>query len=520
MLFSKENYTPYQASKASHNSWIAEAIWGHRIERQPAHGLLLEFLSMAEGMRRQGKLLSHEPGYASYTPCLSTQLRNILFNNPTIEEIAKECGNDDEAWDRWFTVMKEAAVAKQSALLDFRYLKGRFDSFHAFVEIVVLLRNITLDSGSDRGWTNKRIYPIGPAALYDERDKNFNSTRNFFTRTGELAYLMISRASEELRKDIAEKLIQIFDPSAPKNILLLRLMSGETSDMGEEKSDTYLPHLKHPAFERMAEDIQALLQLGLPGADAFNHMGPLLALHVLLYQLETANVVIGGEGLPDIVCEILAPKTNLVRRASVSSLRDNESLGIRALEQYVDKQLSADDELQDIIKNTELDEAAKCEVLRSRLCELFSIKEEKELLIGFTVDDILREFLRSAKKAYEKAGGDATRSLGDQCGLRSSQKTNQYRYSPSDQFLRNLVYVMVKEPIKDSDFLIKIYQRYRLVIGPEEAQYAVREDIFDKPEFEKNNDRLLRRLIAMGLARRMSDSFTYIINPIVQNHAA
>lgn len=519
MLFSKENITPYQASKSSHNSWIAEAIWGHRIERQPAHGLLLEFLSMADGMRQQKKLLDHEPEYASYTPCLSTQLRNILFNNPTIDEIAKECVNDDDAWDRWFTVMKEAAVSKQSSLLDFSYLKGRFDSFHAFVEIVILLRNITLDSGSDRGWTNKRIYPIGPAALYDERDKKFNTTRNFFTRTGELAYLMISRANKELRKKIAKKLTQIFDPSAPKNILLLRLMSCDVPDMAEEKSDTYLPYLKHPAFERMAEDILALLELGLPGADALNHMGPLLAFHVLLYQLETANEIIGGEGLPDIVCEILAPKTNLVRRASVSSLRDNESLGVRALEQFIDQRLVADDELQDALKNTELDEAAKCEVLRNKLFELFSFKKAEDLT-GFTVKDILREFLRSAKTAYEKAGGDATRSLGDQCGLRSSQKTNQYRYSPSDQFLRNLVYVMVKEPIKDSDFLMQIYQRYRLVIGSAEAQDTVREDIYDKPEFEKNNDRLLRRLIAMGLARRMSDSFTYIINPIVQNHAA
>ena len=517
MLFSVENFMSYPSSRSSHNSWIAEAIWGHRIERQPTHGLLLEFLSMAEGMCRQGKLLDHEPGYTSHIPYLSTQLRNILFNNPTIEEIAKECGNDDEAWGRWFAVMKEAAVAKQSALLDFSYLRGRFDNFNAFVEIVILLRNITLDSGSDRGWTNKRIYPIGPAALYDERDKKFNSTRNFFTRTGELAYLMISRANKELRKEIADKLVQIFNPSAPKNLLLLRLMSGETPDTGDEKSETYLPHLKHPAFERMAEDVQALLQLGLPGVDAFIHLGPLLAFHVLLYQLETANLVIGREGLPDIVCEILAPRTNLVRRASVSSIRDNESLGIRALEQYIENILSADDELQDALKSAELDDAAKCETLSNRLVELFSLKKRPE---EYTVADVLREFQRSAKVAYEKSVGDATRSLGDQCGLRSSQKTNQCRYSPSDQFLRNLVYVTVQEPVKDSDFLMKIYQRYRLVIGAEEAQHAVREDIYDRPEFEKNNERLLRRLVAMGLARRMSDSFTYIINPIVQNHAA
>lgn len=468
-------------------------------------------------MHRQGKLLNHGSEHISYTPYLSTQLRNILFNNPMIEEIAKEYGNDDEAWANWFVAMKESSIARQSSLLDFSYLRGRFDSFRDFVEIVILLRNITLDSGSDRGWTNKRIYPIGPAAFYDERDKKFNSTRNFFTRTGELAYLMVSRASDDFRKKIAEELTRIFDPAAPKNLLLLRLISTKTPDTGEEKSDSYLPYLKHPAFERMAEDILALCQLGLPGVDAFVHLGSLLAFHVLLYHLETASMVLGQDGLPNIVCEILAPRTNLIRRAALSSLRDNESLGIRALEQYIEQSIAADEEIQFALKNTDLDDAAKCEVLRNRLVELFSLKIE---LPGYTVEEISREFLRRAKMAYEKASGDAVRSLGDQCGLRSAQKTNQNRYAPSDQFLRNLVYVNVGEPIKESEFLKKIYQRYRLVIGPEEALRVVREDLYDKPEFEKNNERMLRRLIAMGLARRMSDSFTYIINPILQNHAS
>jgi hypothetical protein len=94
-----------------------------------------------------------------------------------------------------------------------------------------------------------------------------------------------------------------------------------------------------------------------------------------------------------------------------------------------------------------------------------------------------------------------------------------YRYCPSDDLLRNLVYVRVTRPTKESDFLQDLYHRYRLVIGPEEARIAgIPEELFDKAEYERNRERLLLRLMRMGLARRMSDSFTYVVNPIAENN--
>ena len=50
-----ENTEPFYGSKDRNEAWIAEAIWGHRLERQPFSALLLEFLGMAEGMYRQGR---------------------------------------------------------------------------------------------------------------------------------------------------------------------------------------------------------------------------------------------------------------------------------------------------------------------------------------------------------------------------------------------------------------------------------------------------------------------------------
>ena len=523
MILSKKTIIPHKGQTSQHSAWISEAIWGHRIERQPAPGLLLEFLSMAEALFRQGRLLDHEPHDTLYTPYRCTQLRNILFNNPSIQEIAEEERVDEAAWDRWLKTMHASAVANQDHLRNYEYLKDRFDNFEQFASIVALVRKVAMDAESSRGWPYRLLYPIGPAAIYDEvtlkPDKSgFTRTRVLFTRTGELAYMMLSRADKKLRLEISEYLTDAFLPTSPKNRLLLRLMSGNEPDLAEEKSGSYLPYIDHPAYERLAEDVAALFRLGLPEADAFSHLGPLLAFHLLLYQLETANAVLQQDGIPSIVCEILAPRSGLIRRASVGSISDNESLGVRAIDRFVNDSLKQDSDISDMMSRSDLDETTKADIFKDRATALFFLKRDRGWS-GHTVEDLKQEVLLFSRKNYQKTVGDATRSLGDQCGLRSKLRTNRYRYAPSDLFLRNLVYVTVSKPIKESDFLHNLYNRYRLVIGPEEGRIVVREELYDKAEFEKNRERLLMRLMAMGLARRMSDSFSYVINPIAENHA-
>lgn len=522
MILADENILPFTGPRTQHSSWIAEAIWGHRIESQPASALLLEFLSMAEGMHRQGKLLQHDAGYVKYVPYLSTQLRNLLFNNPRMEEIGQEASSDEEAWTTWLKEMKDAAVAKQDSLRDFTYLRERFETFRSLTDVVVMLRNITMDQASTRGWTYTLLFPIGPAAFYDEvavkRDNSgFERGHTLFTRTGEIAYLMLSRSSASLREPIATYLERMFDTQAPKNLLLCRLMSDNAPDEGEEKSGTYLPYKTHPAYDRMAEDVLALFRLNLPGTDTFAHLGPLLAFHLLLYQFETANAVLGRGSLPTLICEVLAPRSNIVRRASVGSHDDNEALGTEALKEYTDGILSLDSELAEALDDAELDDLSRCDIFKERVKKLFHFKNA---LTGNTLEDARSDFRRQAMKAYHGAGGEAVRSLARQCGLSSRFKTTRYRYAPSDHFLRNMVYVTVSKPVKESDFLAALFDRYQLVIGPAEAAAAVREEVFDQSEFSKNCERLLQRLMAMGLARRMSDSFTYIINPIVDGNAS
>ena len=72
----------------------------------------------------------------------------------------------------------------------------------------------------------------------------------------------------------------------------------------------------------------------------------------------------------------------------------------------------------------------------------------------------------------------------------------------------------VNAPLEESAFLSHIHKRYRIVIGPTEAKAEVLNYLFDETDFKKNRDRLAQHLIGMGLAHRMSDACTYVINPM------
>jgi hypothetical protein len=516
-MISLANIEPYFGSKDRNEAWVAEAIWGHRLERQPFSALLLEFLGMAEGRYREGKLLERtQPGdNPTYAANRCLQLRNLLFNNPRMEEILRNAqGSDEEAWANWLQVMKDTASLGDRLPADFSYLRTRFDTFGELVSVVRLLRRITADPGSERSWTTQFLFPIGPAALYEaiyEKGDGFEHTRRVFTRTGEIAYLMLSRAAEPLREKIRERLAPSFDPNTSRNRLVMRLISSSEPDRGEMKGGTYLPYKTHPAFDRMAEDVAAILSLNLPDQDSFQYLQPLLGLHVYLYGVETANAWLGNSGLPPITCEILAPRSDLVRKAAVASYLQNDGIGMLAVRKFVDSTVFSDEQLQKTLADDSLDDLAKKEYLAEHLVRTVSLKKT---LDANDPRRLAEMFHSLAARLYRNGAGDGLTGLATGCGLVSRRGTNRYRYAPTDELLRALVFANVTSPVEESAFLRHLYTRYHVVIGPVEAKGDVLSYLFDETDFKKNRDRFGRHLVGMGLARRMSDACTYVLNPM------
>lgn len=512
------NTEDYCGTKKRHDAWIVEAIWGHRFELQPSAATLLEFLGIAEGMFREQKLLNPtRPGENhEYTAYRCMELRNILFNNPRMEEIQRNSqGNDDEAWRKWLDDMRDTAALGSGKKADFKYLRDRFDSFGDLVSVVKLLRRITMEPGTDRGWTTQFIFPVGPAALYEalgEKGDGFERNRVVFTRTGELAYLMLSRASEPLRDRIRELLAPSFSPTSPRNRLLMRIISQEIPDMGDSKGGSYLPYKQHPVYDRFAQDVLALLSLKLPEQDAFQHLQPLIAFHLYLYGLETAHHWLGKPSLPPIVCEVLAPRSDLVRRAAVASYTDNDALGNLAVRRFLDTRVLNDAELEAQLQSDDLDEHAKADLLGEHLFKTCALNREK--VQAPTHQELKQKFLRLADDLYRDGPALGLRGLARNCGLASDRGTTRYRYAPTDDLLRILVLVNVIQPMEEAEFLRHLHKRYHIAIGPLEARQDLIAYQFDETDFKKNRDRLTQHLVGIGLARRMSDACAYVINPM------
>ena len=186
---------------------------------------------------------------------------------------------------------------------------------------------------------------------------------------------MLSRASEALRTKIRDLLAPSFEPNTSRNRLVMSLISSAEPDRGEMKGGTYLPYKTHPAFDRLAEDVAAILSLNLPDQDSFQYLQPLFGFHLYLYGLETANAWLGNRGLPPITCEILAPRSDLVRKAAGESYNHNDGIGTLAVRKFLETTVFSDAQLQKTLADDSLDDVAKKEYLADHLVRTVSLKK-------------------------------------------------------------------------------------------------------------------------------------------------
>ena len=149
--------------------WVDEQIWGHRLwDSQSPWLIFLEFLTVAEACHRDGQLLDNKvrPFSLSFRPNKRMYLRNILYNNENIFELAKRYPDDATAWREWLDWMQNNAQAVPDS--DFSYLKKRFRSFNQFASLVAMIRSSTIESGSNKRWSSRFVFPFGRHAIYED----------------------------------------------------------------------------------------------------------------------------------------------------------------------------------------------------------------------------------------------------------------------------------------------------------------------------------------------------------------
>jgi hypothetical protein len=488
--------------------WLGEAVFGHRLwHRQTPWLVLLEFLNVAEAFERRSAMLDFEALDANpaYDLRFRMGLRHVLFNGGNLDRIASTRADPDSKWTEWLTHMNKEEGAPRKG---FDYLREALPSFDDFAHLVRLLRQTAIETGANARWSSRFIFPMGRSALYSDAtmERGGRVTRDYtvFGRSGEILYQMLCRAGRAA--ELRPYLESLLDPEEERNRLVGLLCAptdGETER--HEEGESFLPYRRHPAFDRLAEDWLTVFALGLPDGDALTYLAPLASLHLVLYQLETAAAVLGHDR-PSIVCEMIAPRRELVRQHAISSYIDNDALVRRSLLHAL---LSRVEIFRAEAAAQSTDEGERLDHVLDRLKQEFAIKIDS-LRAGVELDDHLTEMV---ERKLDQNDGQVHLNYGRAVGLVSKRGTNRYRYAPTDALLKTLVLALVTRRTEFGLFLSQLSERYGIVIGPEEAQGVLDPDLFDRTSFDRNRDRLEARLSSMGLVNRLSDGCAYVLNP-------
>lgn len=487
---------------------VDEHIWGHRLyDEQLPHLTVLEFLGVL-GSNTIAPLAG-PADQVRYRPQRQIRLRGLLFNNPFVESIRDRPISDPEKWREWTERFAENSTNLGDQ--DMSYLREVFSSFDDFAKAIELLRSSAFEARSNKRWSSKFVFPFGPDALYEDlridAKGGASNDRRFFARTGELLYLMLSRA--ERGPELGAKLVErLFDPSKTMN-RLVKAMQGDAQLVDGAREVGPLPYDSHPRFDRMCEDWLAILSRDMPVYDALEHLIVNAGLNLLLYFLECAKTVAGDADPVEIVCEIVAQRTK-VRALSGDSYQANQALSVRAIRAEVESVKL--DPRWDAAMESGNPQGGCLDLMREMFQWPTDDKDDEEY-VNLPGDDLVSKLIEKAESRHEQHVGKIHATWSKSIGLSSRRLARRNRYAPNDRLLKTLVVTIVDSRMQFDEFLSEAKKRYGIVIGDVEGARLVMDKRVDQEALSDNGRNLETRLVGLGLVRRLSDSCSFVENP-------
>lgn len=490
---------------------VDEHIWGHRLyDEQLPHLTILEFLSVL-GSNTAAPLRPNRLGTVEYQPQRQIRLRALLFNNPYIETVRDKDISDEDKWTVWGERFLEDALALGCG--DMGYLRTVFSSFDDFAKSIELLRSSAFEAQSNKRWSSKFVFPFGPDALYEDLridvDGNCSNDRRFFARTGEILYLMLSRAKRG--PELGDQLVsRLFDQSAPMN-RLVRALQRESQVASGARDPAFLPHDSHPRFDQLCEDWLAILSRDMPVYDALEHLITSAGLNLLLYFLECGKRQCGDAEPVEILCEIVSRERTKVRSLSGESYQANQAVSLRAVRSAIES-VKLTDAWAEAAKSGDPNTASA-----ALLTELFQWPpvdgSDDAITASSTGEELIRKLVDKAESRHEQHVGKIHAVWSKAIGLSSRRLSRRTRYAPNDRLLKTLVITIVDDRMQFDDFLSEARLRYGIVIGDVEGARLVKEKLVDQEALSDNRGNLETRLVGLGLVRRLSDSCSFVENP-------
>jgi hypothetical protein len=490
---------------------VDEHIWGHRLyDEQLPHLAVLEFLTVLRSNTEE-PLRPLGDATPRYQPQRQLRLRALLFNNPFVETIRARSVSEPEKWTAWMERFKKDAEGLADA--DFAYLREAFGDFEDFARAVELLRSSSFEARSNKRWSSKFVFPFGPDALYEDLrvDAKGAATndRRFFARTGELLYLMLSRAKRG--PELGDKLVErLFDASLPMN-RLVRAMQGPPQSAPDDRPVGYLPYNSLARFDRLCEDWLAILSRDMPVYDALEHLIAITGLNLMLYFLERGKAQAGQAEPVEIVCEMVSRERTKVRALSAESYMANQGYSASAIRFSIESTKLSPEWSEALASSDPKDACAA--VLRSRFQWPPEDGGDDADALNKDGDQLIEQLVEKALSRHEQHVDKIHPAWSRAIGLSSRRLSRRTRYAPNDRLLKSLVVAIVESRMQFDEFLAEVKSRYGLVVGDVEGARLMTEKLVDQEALSDNRSNLEARLAGLGLVRRLSDSCSFVENP-------
>lgn len=505
---------------------VQEWMYGHRFTTdQEPYMILLETLTICAAKPLGSSMIDgadHET--LPYGPLQRRKMRHLVFSDRHLERIVKDDRiHDSKKWDAW-KVEANADYQKSVKGPDdqipdhFGYLNDRFDKdIQALIQAVRIMRSQELDVINQRRWTSRFLAVKGPDMICDDicegsENRDWTRDRRFFARGGELVYLMLNRSSRvrELNSLISQK---ILNPTSPMNRIAIALSDSENDHKSGDAEIGYLPWAEHEVYNQMANDWYNVLSIEkLPHSHLFDPLFRLTGLNLVRYFAQTSA---RDESPEPIVADVQNGSDVPFRDSARDHFNRYRATANRAIEVFIrtaiedagwDSTVSqkSSKDVSDLIERTFL---RKRESKREWVSHILDAHVEAE--------ERLRRMITAAQKRGKNNINTVLVPLTKGIGLVKARPGAGTWFALDDAMITALVLANVSDTntLELREFVRGLYDRYGLVIGPDEARAEFGTPPVGMERFRNNLAALENRMTRLALTRRLSDDCAFVVNP-------
>ena len=282
------------------------------------------------------------------------------------------------------------------------------------------------------------------------------------------------------------------------------------SDPNDTRASTthigYLPYRRHPAYDRLAGDWLSILRVDrLPNGHLFDPLFRITGLNLSVYLAERARDEIEVLKAEPIIADFTDGAESQLRHCSKEHVNRHRQAANRAVRAFIERRVQADERWRTAVS---LEDSRSAQAALGHLFRLNGKEgrppSPKEQLEAFIAQATSRD-----KNNIHKYFLPLTKGIG----LATSRQRIGTWFAVDDRMLFALVMANADHTVELRDFVAKLYDRYGLVIGPDEARRAFDRLPVGVQSFEANLMALEARMTRLALTRRLSDDCAFVINP-------